>query len=90
MEQKPKPIEIKKPDPVVENKKEDVAIKNEEKDFNLGELFQGKQGGAKANLNAKKLDIDFDNDDFFNQFDPAAIAKQQEKEAEERRIEKAL
>jgi hypothetical protein len=42
MEQKPKPIEIKKPDPIVETKKADVAIKNEEKDFNLGELFQGK------------------------------------------------
>lgn len=35
-------------------------------------------------MNAKKIDIDFDNDDFFNQFDPIALAKQQEKEAEER------
>jgi hypothetical protein len=25
---------------------------------------------AKTNLNAKKLEIDFDHDDFFNQFEP--------------------
>ena len=35
-------------------------------------------------MNAKKLDIDFDADDFFNQFDPATIVKQQEIEATER------
>lgn len=28
-------------------------------------------GGGEVNLNAKKLEIDFDNDDFFNSFEPA-------------------
>ena len=35
-------------------------------------------------MNVKKLDINFDSDDFFNQFDPATIVKQQEIEAAER------
>jgi len=40
----------------------------------MGNHFQGKKidlgGGAGKNLQAKKLDIDFDNDDFFNTFEP--------------------
>jgi hypothetical protein len=36
----------------------------------------GKSQGQPTNLNAKKLDIDFDCDDFFNQFDPTAIKKE--------------
>jgi hypothetical protein len=64
------------------------AVINLDKDFDLGNIFQGKTvGGKESKMNAKKLDIDFDNDDFFNQFDPVAIAKQQkEKEEEEARI----
>ena len=58
-------------------------------------MFQGKNslGGGSSNLNAKKLDINFDNDDFFNQFDPVNIAKQQEeaqKEKERKEKEKKL
>ena len=49
-----------------------TEIQNE----NFGNLFLGKsQGGKPTNLNAKKLDIDFDCDDFFNQFDPMAVKK---------------
>ena len=39
-------------------------------DFGMGNHFQGKSVQlVNNNLNAKKLDIDFDADDFFNQFD---------------------
>jgi len=40
-------------------------------EFQLGNFFQGKTA-APVNLNAKKLEIDFDGDDFFNSFDPSA------------------
>ena len=33
---------------------------------------------GKKNLNAKKIDIDFDNDDFFNSFDPKVISQKEE------------
>lgn len=33
-------------------------------------LFLGKQPTQPQNLNAKKLDINFDGDDFFNSFEP--------------------
>lgn len=46
--------------------------------YNLGNLFQGSTNTQQKNLNAKKLDINFDADDFFNQFDPETI-KQEEK-----------
>jgi hypothetical protein len=49
-----------------------TEIKNE----NFGNLFLGKSQGAPSNLNAKKLDINFDCDDFFNQFDPTAVKKE--------------
>lgn len=44
-------------------------------DYQLGNLFQPKAiklGNNNQNLNAKKLDINFDADDFFNSFDPMA------------------
>jgi hypothetical protein len=42
---------------------------------NFGNLFMGKSAGPPQNLNAKKIDVNFDCDDFFNQFDPTAIAQ---------------
>lgn len=65
------------PTPVVkaadkETKKEPKpAVKESLEDFAMGGFFQGKSVslGPAKNLNAKKLDIDFDADDFFNQFD---------------------
>lgn len=65
------------PAPVVkatekETKKEiKPAVKESSEDFAMGGFFQGKSVslGPAKNLNAKKLDIDFDADDFFNQFD---------------------
>ena len=47
-------------------------------DYNLGGLFLGKTNSGVQNIGAKKLDINFDSDDFFNQFDPQVLAKQQE------------
>ena len=47
-------------------------------DYHLGNLFQGKSvvlGSQNTNLNAKKLDIHFDPDDFFNSFEPVSSAK---------------
>lgn len=66
--------------------KSEKSYQQIEKDYNLGALFQGKNsvGAGSANLNAKKLDINFDNDDFFNQFDPVNIAKQQEEAQREK------
>lgn len=43
---------------------------------NFGNLFLGKSQGKPVDLGAKKLDINFDCDDFFNQFDPAAVKKE--------------
>ena len=51
-------------------------------DYQLGNLFQGKSvqlGGQNSNLNAKKLDIDFDADDFFNSFEPMNSAPKTQK-----------
>jgi hypothetical protein len=36
-------------------------------------------GSKNSNLNAKKLDINFDNDDFFNSFEPIKPAPKVEK-----------
>ena len=47
---------------------------NDDKNYKLGEIFKGSNQSKTQVLNAKKIDIDFDNDDFFNQFDPIAIA----------------
>ena len=55
-----------------------MTLPKSEKDdsYNLGTLFQGnnKPNGIK-NLQAKKVDINFDADDFFSQFDPVAVSK---------------
>ena len=51
-------------------------------DYQLGNLFQGKSvqlGSQNSNLNAKKLDINFDADDFFNSFEPMNTAPQTQK-----------
>lgn len=51
-------------------------------DYQLGNLFQGKSvalGSQNKNLNAKKLDINFDNDDFFNSFEPVSSAPKPKK-----------
>lgn len=43
----------------------------------MGNLFQAKTvnlGAQNNNLNAKKLDINFDSDDFFNSFEPMNTA----------------
>lgn len=43
----------------------------------MGNLFQAKSinlGAQSKNLNAKKLDINFDSDDFFNSFEPMNTA----------------
>jgi len=52
-------------------------------DYNLGGLFLGKTNSGVQNIGAKKLDINFDSDDFFNQFDPQVLAKQQEEKERE-------
>ena len=52
-------------------------IDYKDEDYQLGNLFQGKSvsfGSKNNNLNAKKLDINFDADDFFNSFEPTNIA----------------
>ena len=54
----------------------------------MGILFQGKPtilSSGPSNVKAKKLDIDFDNDDFFNQFDPS---KQVAQKPESPKVEK--
>ena len=48
----------------------------------------GKSQGKPVDLGAKKLDIDFGADDFFNQFDPSAVKKEVKKPvAEPKKIE---
>ena len=45
-------------------------------------MFQGKSvshGATNKNLNAKKLDINFDSDDFFNSFEPMSTAPKPKK-----------
>jgi hypothetical protein len=57
-------------------------IDHKEEDYQLGNLFQGKSvslGSQNKNLNAKKLDINFDADDFFNSFEPMNTAPKQTK-----------
>ena len=55
---------------------------------NFGNLFLGKSQGKPVDLGAKKLDIDFGADDFFNQFDPSAVKKEVKKPvAEPKKIE---
>ena len=49
----------------------------------FGNLFLGKSQGKPVDLGAKKLDMNFDADDFFNQFDPAAVKKEVKKPVEE-------
>jgi hypothetical protein len=75
-----KPTEVKK---ITEVKSGDSAAKSmalpktaNDDAYNLGSLFQGnsKPAGLK-NLQAKKVDINFDADDFFSQFDPVPAAK---------------
>ena len=46
------------------------------KNDSFGNLFAGKSQGKPVDLGAKKLDFNFDNDDFFNQFDPMAVKKE--------------
>lgn len=58
----------------------------EDPNYNLGNLFQGNQ--QKQSLNAKKLDINFDADDFFNQFDPETIRKEQEAKKKQEQTKK--
>lgn len=51
-------------------------------DYQLGNLFQPKSvalGTQSKNLNAKKLDINFDADDFFNSFEPVSTAPKPKK-----------
>ena len=59
---------IRKANSIVSTDRKAEEADKEELDYKLGNLFQGKvcNNSAKVNLNAKKLDFDFDNDDFFN------------------------
>jgi len=52
----------------------------------FGNLFMGKSQGKPVDLGAKKLDLNFDGDDFFNQFDPSAV-KKEVKKPEPKKIE---
>lgn len=64
IEEKPKELKpLKKESTAIE--KQTKAV-HEEKNFQLGEIFKGTGSQAPQSLNAKKLDIDFDTDDFFN------------------------
>ena len=54
-------------------------------EFQLGNYFQGKNA-APVNLNAKKLDFNFDGDDFFNSFDPNAKKAEEKPKAEPSKI----
>ena len=54
---------------------------------NFGNLFSGKSQVKPINLNAKKLDINFDCDDFFNQFDPTAVKKEEPRVTFENKVE---
>ena len=87
-----KPTEVKK---ITEVKSGDSAAKSmalpktaNDDAYNLGSLFQGnsKPAGLK-NLQAKKVDINFDADDFFSQFDPVPAAKQAPEETEKKKNE---
>ena len=55
----------------------------------FGNLFMGKSQGKPVDLGAKKLDLNFDGDDFFNQFDPSAV-KKEVKKPEPKKIETPL
>ena len=57
-------------------------INNSEKQPEVQDNFASMFGAPKqqSNLNAKKLDINFDNDDFFNSFDPSAAKPAPKKE----------
>jgi hypothetical protein len=69
----------------------DSGNRSSEADFQLGVLFQGKNNAGKSlNLNAKKVDIDFDSMDFFNAFEPDVKKKPVVKEAKEEKEKKEV
>lgn len=57
--------------------KRPFEMPNQDQNDQFGNLFQGMNKSTKVNLNAKKLDINFDSDDFFNSFEPVKPAKKE-------------
>jgi hypothetical protein len=45
-------------------------VQQDSASFGFGGLNLNKQATEVKTLNAKKLDVNFDNDDFFNSFEP--------------------
>lgn len=59
------------------------VAKKEEEDQALSILFQGGNKGKELNLNAKKLEVDFDSMDFFDSFEPKKKPPKKEEPSKE-------